>query len=252
MPTQHSDRSRNLVCEWCGVDFIRPGTRGPRPRFCSMKCRGRWAYSQPHIKAYQKAYSQRPDRRAAAAARSRKRYATEEYRTWARNRWRQAEFFGIEIPAPYTGHRWLEMARQAVGAEHLDSSTPWADDYHDEMGEAVLALLEGRDMDEAVKDYRRREYIPRNRTLHLDDWGDDPEEQARWFEKVMPTVESAEDEVVAGEAITYELKARINWSKNKKAGLKAGSRKGSRGPNRSHRRFRRHDEGYRSREEYAA
>jgi hypothetical protein len=219
-----------LVCEWCSASFQRPGTRGPKPRFCSVRCRGRWAYSQPHIKAYQQSYAKRPDRRAVRALANAKLYATDKYKEWARERWRRKNFVGVEISAPYTGHRWLDMARRAVKAD-LDSSAVWADDYHDEMGEAVLALLEGRDMEEAITAYRRKEYVPRRLTIHMGDWKDDDDERR---EGLMPASPSAEEEVMVGHAV----KSRVNWSKNSRAGLKAGSRKGSRGPNRSHRKFR--------------
>lgn len=33
------DRSRVLVCQECGVEFQRlPGTTGPKPKFCTMRC----------------------------------------------------------------------------------------------------------------------------------------------------------------------------------------------------------------------
>jgi hypothetical protein len=61
------------------------------------------------------------------------------------------------------------------------------------MGEAVLALLEGRDMKEAVAAYRRQEYVSRRLTLRLDDWKDDDGYERRWFESVMPKAPSAEE-----------------------------------------------------------
>ena len=170
-----------LTCVVCGDDFTRRGSRGPIPKYCGQRCISRAART-PHRVAYERefrrseraagkrieyerAYNQRPEVKARMIAR---------YYAFYRD-----PFVDLEIPAPYTGHRWLDMARKAVGAGDLDSSTPWADDYHDEMGEAVLALLEGRDMAEAVTAYRKKEYIPRRMTMHMGDWGDDPDQQQR-------------------------------------------------------------------------
>lgn len=218
-----------------------------------MKCKGKWAYAQPRIREYQRAYAQRPERREAARLRSRARYATEEYRTWARERWRRLfgdRFADTEIPVPYTGHRWFDMARAVVGSNPSPEYRDFG--YDDEVGEAVLALLEGRDMDEAVREFRRQEYIPRHLTRRQGDYLDD-EGVDRWFDRLMPTVESAEDEVVAAETISYELAARMRWHRNSVRGLHAARRKGSRGPNRSFERFRgKRGEGRRGREEYAA
>lgn len=198
-----------LTCEVCGTKFDRPGTRGPVPRRCSQKCvtkagrtDGRREYERNYRAAvrrsgrlaeYEYGYNRRPEVRARNAERMRIKWHTDpEYRARQLARWGD-EFAGVMIPAPYTGHIWLDIARQAAGVNHLDGSAPWADDYYDDMGEALLALLEGRDPREAVSEYRRREYVPRRLTLHLGDWGDDEEEQNRWFEKVMPSVPSAED-----------------------------------------------------------
>lgn len=102
----------------------------------------------------------------------------------------------VPLPAPYTGHRWLEMAREAAGGpKQLDFGLELYDRYTDEMGEALLALLEGRDAKEAVKDFRRREYVPRHLTQHIGDWsGDDEVEKWQHWESVMPWSQSAEDE----------------------------------------------------------
>jgi hypothetical protein len=37
--------SPSSVCEWCGIDFIRPHLRGRRPLFCKRTCRQR-AYEE--------------------------------------------------------------------------------------------------------------------------------------------------------------------------------------------------------------
>lgn len=179
-----------------------------------MKCRGKWSYSQPHIREYQKQYAQRPERRLSVRLRMRARYATEEYKAWARERWRRMfgdPFRGLEIPAPYTGHRWLDMARNAVNGGR-DVDPEFRDfGYNDEVGEAVLALLEGRDMDEAVKAYRVREYVPRHLTVFTSEWHDDDDEHWR-EDRAMPTSPSAEEEALA----VLSVKARYSHGSNRR------------------------------------
>jgi hypothetical protein len=128
-------------------------------------------------------------------------YNDPEYRQRQLARW-GIDYPEVVVAAPYTGHRWLDMARKAVlGSKNLDDSQHWADDYHDEMGEAVLALLEGRDMGEAVSAYRKQEYVPRRLTIRYDDWRDD-EDAGSWFDRVMPTVPSAEDQYLDSKVYT--------------------------------------------------
>lgn len=92
------------------------------------------------------------------------------------------------LPEPYQGHKWLEMAREAAGVLHtVINGTEITDRYYDDVGEALLALMEGRDPDEAVREYRRREFAARRLTTHMSDWKD------YRLEAIMPTVESAED-----------------------------------------------------------
>ena len=99
------------------------------------------------------------------------------------------------LPPAYSGHRWLDMARAAVGTPTMIEGTELTDRYYDDMGEALLALMEGRDPKEAVHEYRRREYVPRRMTKHIGDWrGDDPQEAWHRWEAVMPQTQSAEDE----------------------------------------------------------
>lgn len=124
----------------------------------------------------------------------------------------------VEIPAPYSGHVWLDMARQVVGKD-FDPTAPWADDYYDDMGEAVLALLEGRDMKEAVKEYRRREYVPRRLTHHIGDWRDD-DGHDRFFDRMMPTTPSAEDEYLDSQPIVLYTQTRFNNVATKNRGMK--------------------------------
>ena len=60
------------------------------------------------------------------------------------------------IPMPYVGHDVFAAAREAA---RLTSGTDYSVDWgqNDMMGEAVLAILEGRDPDEAVRRYRAKE-----------------------------------------------------------------------------------------------
>lgn len=221
-----------LTCERCGEGFERPGTRGPRPRFCSIKCRGKWQYSQPHIREYQRLYAQRPDRRLVRRLAGRARYATEEYRKWARERWRRLfrdRFAGTPIPEPYYGHPWLDMARNAVnGGRDIDPA--FRDfGYNDEVGEALLALLEGRDMGEAVKEFRRREFIPRHLTMWLGDWKDGDEDRHK-EDRVMPSAPSAEEEVVTAETVmTLFQSGRYDKGANRR---RFGNNKGQQQPSR--------------------
>lgn len=178
----------------------RTGKRGPSPKYCSDKCRLA-AKRTPERQRYEQEYYQKvrrlPDRWARILARGReyRHRLGDTYRTRMRERWRRLHgdpFPDVVLAAPYSGHRWLDKARSVVvGLNDLDGTAPWADDKYDEMGEALLALLEGRDPSEAVKEYRRKEYIPRNRMLRLSDWKDELE-QRKW-ESVMPKEESAED-----------------------------------------------------------
>lgn len=127
-----------------------------------------------------------------------------------RLRWRNENFYGLEVAPPYSGHRWLDMARAAtLRGKDLDGSAPWADDYYDEMGEAVLALLEGRDMGEAVKSYRSKEYPTRKLNIHLGDWRDD-DGPMRWFEAQLPTMPSAEDEYLDNDEVQYYTAERFD------------------------------------------
>lgn len=196
-----------------------------------MKCRGKWSYSQPHIREYQKQYAQRPERRLSVRLRMRARYATEEYKAWARERWRRLfrdPFSGVQIPELYTGHRWLDMAREAVSGGR-DVPPEFRDfGYNDEIGEALLALLEGRDMEEAVREFRAKEFVPRHLTVFTSEWHDD-EDRQYLEDQNMPTSPSAEEEAVAAEAVVYRLKERFHWGKGRR---RFGNNKGQQQPSR--------------------
>lgn len=45
-----------LTCEWCGVDFERPGRRGPPPKYCSRGHRQRAYEKRTHDQALLEAW----------------------------------------------------------------------------------------------------------------------------------------------------------------------------------------------------
>lgn len=211
----------------CGSPVIRTGSRGPIPKYCGRRCIAkskrtdqRREYERLYRRTerakgwrsrYEYRYNRRPEVRKRNADRMRAKWHNDpEYRARELLRMRSTIHPEIVLAAPYTGHRWLQMAHDVVRKDGFDTSAPWADDYWDDMGEAVLALLEGRDMKEAVRGYRKKEYVARRLTQHLGDWGDVEEAQNRWFESVMPTVESAEDEALAHEAVVFYAKTRFS------------------------------------------
>ncbi len=113
-----------------------------------------------------------------------------------------------EPQAPYTGHQWLEMARAAVQTSlDLSIHSEARDRYYDDLGEALLAIMEGRDPKQAVIEYRKLEFIPRHLTSHIGDWsGDDPDYAQECWDAVMPTAPSAEEEVVARETVLRKVR----------------------------------------------
>lgn len=233
-----------LTCVVCEKKFTRKGTRGPIPKYCSQRCKTKAART-PHRRAYEREYRRTErllgkrrqyefeyNRRPNVRERNRKRmlfkwHNDPEWREREKARMRTTIYPEIVVPRPYTGHRWLDMAANIVGTG-FDETAPWADDKWDDIGEAVLALLEGRDMKEAVRNYRKKEYAARNLTVHLGDWGDDEDEQNRWFEKVMPQVESAEDEALANESVQFYAQTRFNNVSNKSRRMKHKTQQPSR------------------------
>lgn len=213
-----------LVCTVCNNKFERKGSRGPIPKYCGAKCVSviqrskpgrieyeKQYYKQPIQKIRKQAYGFRYNRRPEVRARNRKRmflkwHTNEEYRQQQLERLRSYErvrnpLKNVEIHNPYTGHRWLDKAREAVTQKHIDPLAPWSDDKYDEMGEALLALLEGRDMNEAIKEFRSKEFIPRHLTKRMSDYREDRDE-TKWFDEALPSEPSAEDEVITRESIS--------------------------------------------------
>lgn len=215
-----------LVCATCSKQFQRQNNRGTIPKYCSQSCKSKAARNDKRIqydrerrrkqraagklRSYEFAYNRRESVREKNRRRMKyKWYNDTEYRNRELIRMRVTMYPNIATPSPFTGHRWLDMAREAVNP-NIDPSSQWADDYYDDMGEALLALLEGRDMKQAVKEYRNKEYIPRRLTIRLGDFKSDESDDFRWFEKVMPTAPSAEDEYLDSQEIEYYTASRFN------------------------------------------
>lgn len=194
----------------CGP-FRRQGSRGPIPRYCSVACKARHRRTDQR-REYERDY--RRARRAAGLDLTDHAARRDYYREYWRRTYGDPHS-GLEIPAPYTGHRWMDMARAAVGSVDPD----FADHgWNDQVGEALLALLEGRDMHEAVADWHRREFVPRHLTIRMGEYRGD--EDVDWVEQELPPEPSAEDWVVARETVV-ELAPRMSW---KKTGRRLSSR----------------------------
>jgi hypothetical protein len=149
---------------------------------------------------YEFNYNRRPEVKEKNRLRMRIKWWTDpEYR--ARQLQRMREFVRIRptvvpIQEPYYGHRWLEMAREIVlGGRDLDPQSPYIDEKYDDMGEVLLAIMEGRDPKQALKEYRSKEYNARFLDLHMGDFRD-REDGSSWFDQVLPPTPSAEEEAI--------------------------------------------------------
>lgn len=187
-------------CSVCDKLFTRRGKRGPIPKYCSGQCarapfkeRKREYDAEYHVRymenpenrrrkrEYGHEYNRRPRVRERQRLRMLIRWHTDpEYRERQRRRWNRTVHPEVEVAAPYTGHRWLDRARMIV-KPYVDPRSFSADHYYDEMGEALLALLEGRDPEAAVREYRRKEWPARNLTVYIGDWEADHDNQERFW-----------------------------------------------------------------------
>lgn len=104
-------------------------------------------------------------RRRALPSRQSAYRAAREYP--GRNEQRQS-VASAPLPAPYTGHPLLEQARQLAGSWY--GNTLYDAGREDAAGEAVLALLEGRDPREAIRAYRAEETAWQRMTMPLAEW----------------------------------------------------------------------------------
>jgi hypothetical protein len=221
---------------------------------CSKRCRNRALYLATRAKDHERrkpadpiarARYQRDRMRRLRREGLRREYEAAYYRrpeVQERYRLRWRELYGdphpdVILAEPYTGHRWLEMARAAVGRPS-DASAPWADDAWDDMGEAVLALLEGRDMKQAIAEYRSQEYVSRRLTIRADDWRED-DDYDKWFDSVLPAVPSAEDSFFATPA-NMGVRAKFHKGSNRR---RFGNNQGRQEPAQ---RRRRRDAGWRA------
>lgn len=158
-----------LTCETCGGEFPRAATGKPA-RWCSGPCYRR----SEEYRSYRRDLARRkyvPKERARLPEAERKRRRREVVRRynaspkgrarWARwyaeNGWNGQPPVPYEpMPMPYVGH---EVFAEAAKAARLGQSVAYGVDWgqNDIMGEAVLAILEGRDPDEAVRKHRAHE-----------------------------------------------------------------------------------------------
>lgn len=160
--------ARLKPCVVCGgkIAFGKPGVN-MRSKTCSRQC----AYTRanrhrgwcrqckrdfPLPKTSRKVWCSAACRLAAFHAR---------HPSWYRDRYVPAP--PVEpLPMPYVGHPLFEQARRAANLY-----TDYASDFgqNDRIGEAVVALLEGRDPKEAVSRWRRREAAHERRGVRLSD-----------------------------------------------------------------------------------
>lgn len=217
------------------------GQKEQRPHWCSKKCRNR-SYHLAHPRGHtpRQKLTEAEREAKAAAARERRNAARRAYRTQESRREYEAAYnrrpermeymrernraryvphprvyppkppklpASTPLPAPYTGHRWLDMAREVVGDPYVGiRGSEWADRRDDELGEVTLAILEGRDPEAALKEFRRREFTPRHLTKSISEWAGSDDEAWRVDTIDQLAVESAEEVVVAKETVLHKVR----------------------------------------------
>ena len=140
----------------------------------------------------------------------------------------------VELPTPYHGHMWLDMARAAAGEVTGPVGTELRNYREDDIGEALLALLEGRDPHEAVRAYRRAEFVPRHLTMHF---GDFRESDDAWrLDRIIPEVPSAEDEAVVRETVRDRVLHKTPYHGGRGKALMGSSRQSTPSNRRSNNR----------------
>lgn len=144
-----------LTCEQCSKRFPfaqwdRPGS--PPARWCSKRCRNRAGYLARRPNATDRRLRRRKPVPLTPAERRQRRLAT--HARYNLKRVRVPATSPEPMPMPYVGHAVFEQAREAARL-----STDWASDWgqHDILGEAVLAILEGRSPDDAIRRHRAHE-----------------------------------------------------------------------------------------------
>jgi hypothetical protein len=122
-------------------------------------------------------------------------------RLYCSNACRSGAFYGVHastrepMTVPYVGHQWFDAARKAVGPVQFEFGLELLDRYNDELGVAVLALLEGGNPKAAVIEFRKREYVPRYLTASISEWQGDADQEYKLDR--LPSVPSAEDTYIA-------------------------------------------------------
>lgn len=161
-------------CVDCGRD--RQSVRSPRCPSCRKEQRRK--VNLATVRRYQAS-----ERGKAALSEYRKsdarRQAVARYNSSTKGRMRWSNWYwgqpGVAaaaepMPMPYVGDSVFERARAAARISG-DYSVDWG--QHDILGEAVLAILEGRDPNEAVRQHRATEKAIQSRRAYVDDVGSD-------------------------------------------------------------------------------
>lgn len=185
--------------------------------YCSTSCRGRYYYrtkgtysqrsrrtkmSEEEWKEYKREYDKEYHKRYyqlnrnSILERERQRRNTEAYRAYMRGRYYRP-YRDVRVDLPDLAHGYsgdaFDSVRAIVGPPP-DSSAPWFDDWAEKMGTAILAAAEGRDVREALKEYRKSEFIPKYRTVRL---GEFKQEDAFKLDKILATENLTENEALA-------------------------------------------------------
>jgi hypothetical protein len=112
-----------------------------------------WRAAHPEYRARQ--YRLRADRRRRNGREDRtQEYARRRERARRDLPERQAD---VPVPALHLGHELFEVAREVVGPRRTALMVLHDPLYDDLLSEATLALIEGRDPHEAVREYGTRE-----------------------------------------------------------------------------------------------
>lgn len=162
--------------------------------------------------AYWRAYAKRPEVKARRQARYRERYRTDEgFRDRILDRSRRISA-GKRHHIPDLTHGYVGPAfdhlREKVGQPPA-WDTPWFDEWAEKMGTAILAEAEGKDVEEALKEYRKQEYTNKYLTDRFGEWESD-DERFR-LDKVLATENITEIEALAKIAAAEKPKTRTRW-----------------------------------------
>lgn len=192
--------------------YVHKGTYSERERRKPPMSAAEW---REHKREYDRQRLRDPAIRAAHNERNRRKYRTPEYRAYSLARYHRSAggyHTRVHVRHGYTGHRWFDLVRKVVGNPPSEDSV-YFDKWADRMGAGVLALLEGRDVAEAVKEHNRKEYIPNNKQVYISDWqGENEYKQGQ-----IGTSPSAEEEATAKLDIAPLRKTPYSHGKNRRA-----------------------------------